>query len=64
MSPVQGLAANWELPTNTSRKQGSTVKGIKTCHVSNNMNGTYDDVLKEKDHNKNSSSGRDHGGRD
>jgi hypothetical protein len=47
MSPVGGLAANWELPTNSHRKQESTVMGIKTCHVSNNMNGTYDDVLKK-----------------
>jgi hypothetical protein len=32
--------------------------------VSNNTNGTYDNILKEKDHNKNSSSDREHGGRD
>jgi hypothetical protein len=58
------MADIWELPTQTSRKQESTVKGIKTCHVSNSMNGTYDDVLKENDHNKNSYSDREHGGRD
>jgi hypothetical protein len=34
----------------------SIIKGFKKCHVSNDMNGTEDDVLREDDNEENSSS--------
>jgi hypothetical protein len=63
MLPVWGMA-------NTSSKQKkniwstawddispeSIIRGFKKCCVSNDMNGTEDDVLWEEDHEENSSS--------
>jgi hypothetical protein len=48
---------------NTSRKQESTEEGVKKCHVPNNMNGIYHDGLREEDHDKNSFSGSERGGK-
>jgi hypothetical protein len=40
------------------------VEGVKKCHVSNDMNGIYDDVLWEEDYDENASSGSESGGMD
>jgi hypothetical protein len=54
--PSEALLGQWIKTVWDDISPESIVMGLKKCCVSNDMNGTEDDVLWEEDHEENSSS--------
>jgi hypothetical protein len=54
--PSKALLGQWNKTAWDDISPESILKGFKKCCVSNDMNGTEDDVLWEEDHEENSSS--------
>jgi hypothetical protein len=62
--PSEALFGQWIKTAWDDISPESIVKGFKKCYMSNDMNGTEDDVLWEDDHEENSSSSDESAGSD